>query len=287
MLGWDFIQQIGFRHFAEEVLSGRLPPWVGQGLSTYFGAARWTGDGLTAGDIPAALVTELRNLRKEQKLTPFDQVLGMNLMAWYQPAGQQQRNEQAWGMVQFLIHGDGGKYSRPFGNYVADAGKGTPPAEAFARNFGTDAKTFQARFEQWLAGPQAEPNAALATEATVATMTSFLARAAALKASAATFEEFLQSAKDKKVLPEWSKAPALWLPESLLTQCLQEAGKLSTWSVDTKRTPPALVLTESGGVTYTGSFSLPPGRRPTVKVERKEPKPAPPSRPATVPARSP
>jgi hypothetical protein len=199
---------------------------------------------------------------------------------------------KAWAVVQFLMHGDAGKYRAPFAGYLQACTKGDSAAGAFGKCFG-DTKAFEGRYQAWLASPQADANAAPLTQATVATLTSFLARGHSLKMKFPTAEDFFQAAKAGKVVVDAAKTPALWLPASLLSESLQNEDKLGTWSLDDKKALPALVLTEADGTTWTGSFTLPEGRHPSVKVERKDapkagavtPKPeAPASKPSAAPA---
>ena len=277
---WGNLQEVGFQHFADAALPGRAPVWAGCGLGIYYSLARWTGDGLVAGIIPADLIRQVQMDQKEGKAPPLDKVLPLDLQRWYQDPGQPDRTRKAWAMVHFLMHAEGGKYRPAFAGYVQECGKGGPPMPTFFKYFGADGKAFAAKYEQWLASPEAGASTALQTQAVVATMTSFLARAQFLKLKFAAVEEFFQAATEQKVLVDASKNAALWLPAGLLVQNLQEAQKLSAWGLDVKKVPPALVLTQQDGTVYTGTFQLQENRRPIVKVEKKEPKSQPASKPA-------
>jgi hypothetical protein len=279
-ISWGFVQEFAFQQFIDAALPSQAAPWTSDGLGSYFGNARWTGDGLVTGIIPAELIRQVQMDQREGKAPPLEKIL-VPTSGWLGGAGYLERHRKAWAMVQFLAHGDGGKYQQAFAGYVQAVAKGDSVTGAFAKIFGPDAKAFQTRYEQWLASPQAEVTPALQTQATVATLTSFLARGISRKLKFAAAEDFFQAAQDGNVLVEWSKSPVLWLPEGLLKQALDGADKLGAWKLDVKKIPPALVLTEADGTTYTGTFALPDGRRPIVKVERKEPKPAAASRPAT------
>jgi hypothetical protein len=243
-----------------------MAPWVYAGMATYYELARWTGDGLVTGNINADLARQVQMDQKEGKAPGLDKILPLDLIHWYQDAGAPERMRKSWAMIQFLAHGDGGKYRPSLAGYLQACAKGDSPVTSFG-----DAKTFETRYQQWLSSVQAEPNAVLQTQATVATLASFLARGHFLKMKFPTAEDFFQAARAGKVAVDGAKFPWLWLPANLLSENLKGAEKLGVWSLDDKKALPTLVLTEADGTIWTGSFTIPEGRHPIVKVERKEP----------------
>lgn len=279
---WYGIQSMGFEQFARRSGVGRIPQWTERGMCVYFGHALWTGDGMTAGTVPAFRLKRLREyLAKNDLLTPR-QIIELPFADWFTQR-KERNHDQAWSMVHYLMHAEGGKHAPVLWDYIKDTAgpRRANPWEAFAGRFGADGKAFDEAYRAWWKALPDDSSAGLKAEAAVATLTSFLARAHALKMKFATAEEFFQAARDGKIKLDWTKDPTMWLPDSLLTGALKGADRLGTWSLDVKKPLPVLVLTDSGGATFTGTFTLPPNRHPAVKVERKEPKTKPASQPAS------
>ena len=244
----------------------------------YFGCGLWTGDGMVTGVLEPSRLEKVRKYHKEGKILPFDKMLNISVRDWN--SDHIRNYYQAWSMVTFLVEGEGGKYRPAFDRFIMDIARKQSPPAAFARRFGGTAREFQKRYERWLTSDQAKPNEELKTRATVATLTSFLARAHFLRMKFEDVEEFLQAAREGRIRIDLKKQQRLWLPQSLLDKALKDAEKLQSWSLGKKANRPTLVLEQDDGTTFTGTFTLPTKRHPKVKVDIKRPRKPRPASPA-------
>jgi len=276
---WHVLQHEGFHQFAHAMISRRLPIWANEGMAEYFGHAIWTGDGMVSGIIPPTRMRRVQSLIRDKQTLRFSKMLDMSNQEW-NDAMSTRNYDQAWSMVHFLVHGDNGKYVKAFTDHINDISRGQSVALSFERRFGRDDRAFQARYEQWWTSLPANPTADNYTEAVVATLTSFLARARFLKMEFDKAEEFFKAAGEGKIQIDGAKHPRLWLPQSLVQDTLKKAPGLGEWSLGKKGNYPTLILTQADGATFTGAFKLPTNRHPEVLVELARPKPAPSSQPA-------
>jgi hypothetical protein len=278
---WHVVQHEGFHQFAHVVISSRLPVWVSEGLAEYFGEGIWTGDGIVTGVMPSSKLDRVQKSIKENQVLPFQEMVGINQKDWNDKVGTPDgtRNyEQAWAMVHFLVHAEDGKYRKEFSGFMVDVSRGKSARQAFADRFGGDMQAFEKRYRDWWASMGENPTADAHTQATVATLTSFLARGTAMGLKFQNAEDFFAAAKDGKLDVDPKKNPRLtylWLPPSLLTKTLPKAGALGEWSLQLpEKGTPKLLLKQAGGKTFTGTFALPPGKSPEVSVTMEAPKPA-------------
>ncbi len=159
----ETLQHEGFHQFAHAYIGRHLPVWVDEGLAEYF------SDGLVVGKkMKVGLATE-RRLRivqaaiRQKTVIAFDALLGMTGEQWHRnmtsgsPAGQLQYH-QAWSLVYFLIHGDGGRYRKAFESYLILVNKGRLSRTAFSQAFGTEnTEAFRQRWQRYVVG--LEPDA--------------------------------------------------------------------------------------------------------------------------------
>src|SRR5438132_13799290 len=124
-------------------------------------------------------------------------------------------------MVHFLAHGDGEKYRPAFAAMMIDLSRGRSFDNAWQDNFGS-ADGFEQRWKKfWLDLPD-NPSADLYAQATVARLTSFLARALAQKQVFRSFQEFHDAAKAGKLKISQND----WLPPILLATALADADDM-------------------------------------------------------------
>jgi len=248
---WKVIQHEGFHQFAATVISRKLPPWVNEGLAEYFGQAVWTGDNYITGLIPPSRLRRLQKAINGKRLRAFLEIITMTQTEWN--ARLERRNyDQAWSMVHFLVHGDGGKHQKSFARFINDVARGRPWRLVFIRRFGRDVDAFQQRYVRWWTSLGENPTAGKYTLAIVQTLTSYLARASARRQRLDDAEDFFRIAR----AGELKAPPEQWLPPRLLDETLKQAQELGTWSLDTGRSPPGLVLVRPDGVAFTGRFVL-------------------------------
>jgi hypothetical protein len=248
---WQIVQHEGFHQFVGQVMGGKLPTWVEEGLAEYFGEALWTGDAYVTGVIPDERLARVKECIAKGEFLPFDRMVAMTDAQWI--ATLDIKNyDQAWAMVHFLVHGDGGKYRKAFSDFLRDCSTGTPAPVAFKQRFGADTKVFEERFRAFWTGLGDKPSNDTRATTAVQTATSFLARALAAKQAFKTWDEFLTAAKAGAL----QCPPDAWLPKSLLQSALASpAAAGGTWSLDPSGRTLRVVFTRTDGTVFTGSFT--------------------------------
>lgn len=251
---WHVVQHEGFHQFAAAVIRGEIPTWLNEGIAEYFGESLFTGDGFVSGVIPS---WRLKRVQEELKTNTFKSVKQMMLLphdAWNNNLSIV-NYDQAWSMVQFLAHGDNGRYQQPFVNFMKLIGRGVPWPNAWRQTFG-DASGFEQQWrDYWLNLPE-NPTADLYAQATTASLNSFLARAIAQKQHFATFDEFLSAAEAHQV--KTSDSMDEWLPPSLLEQALAwvKNSDAVQWSLVTSEKTPQISATLPDGNRLLGAYAL-------------------------------
>ncbi len=258
---WEVVQHEGFHQFANTVISRRLPVWVGEGLAEYFGHGIWTGDNFVTGMIPPTRLERVKEMIKDKRLLPLVELITMTHTQW-NAALRKDNYDQAWSMVHFLVHGDGGKYQKAFASFVNDIAAHRPWKLAFTRRFGRDLDAFQRRYSEWWTSLNEDPTAEKYVLATVQTLTSYLARSWGQGQRFNDAEAFFRTAR----AGELKMDPERWLPPKLLRKAMEEAGQLKTWSLETGSPRPTLVLSTPKGTRFTGTFTLHRGRSEKVEV---------------------
>ncbi|MCY2929108.1 MAG: DUF1570 domain-containing protein [Planctomycetota bacterium] len=269
---WHVVQHEGFHQFVHMTMSGDIPIWSNEGLAEYFGEGIWTGDTFVLGVVPERRLRRVVKLiEQDRMMTPLD-MMKLTHEDWN--FGLSGRNyDQAWSMVHFLAHGDGGKYQNAYAAFLGAVAKGQPWEKAWIDRFGRDTDKFRNVYSAWWKAQGANPPTEPQTRALVHTMTSFLARAAVLKLKFETSAEFFAAAKDGKLKLDPVKQVALWLPEALLSGALAKVPKAGDWSLDTKAAP-KLLLTDPQGGKFVGSYILGEGKVTTQVAYTPPPKSA-------------
>jgi len=284
---WYVVQHEGFHQFVHMVIGGQIPIWVNEGMAEYFGQGVWTGDGFVTGVIPPGRLKSLQGYIREEKLTPFREMLLMTHTKWSgdltdsdKPGdadGTKKTGEtdddrarrarinydQAWSMVHFLVHAHNGKYRKPFSSMIRDISRGRNGATAFQSRFGRNLKAFEKRYKDWWLSQPEHPTSDLYIQAVVETLTSFLARAVSQGQKFATAEAFFSEARAGTLKSHKTQ----WLPPSLLNNALLYARPWKKgWSLENVGRVPKLILTWSDGKTFTGTFTHARGKADRVKV---------------------
>ena len=251
---WHVLQHEGFHQFADAVIGGQRPVWVNEGIAEYFGEALFSGDGFTTGIIPQWRLKRMRDEFRQRKFLSIDQMMQLSLDEWN--SNLSIRNyDQGWSMVHFLIHGDGGRYRDAFGRFMIDLGHNRAWKDAWKDNFG-DTTGFEDRWREYWTRLPDNPSASLYTKNTVATLTSFLARATAQKQTFANYEAFADAARAGKP----SIAKAQWLPPSLLGSAIADADEMAKrgakWTLSESKPSPKLICELKSGKRFVGQFKL-------------------------------
>ncbi len=260
---WRTMQHEGFHQFAHSVIGGNIPPWVDEGLAEYFGDALFTGDGYVTGGIPPMRLAYLRHLMKEEQLVPARRLLTLEREIWntHVTSGSNQAGpnyQQAWSMVYFLAHAENGRYREAFDRFIREVSTGQQWDTVWMRVFGGDPADFEQRWrEYWIGLPQ-NPTERLYAEATVATMTSYFARAFSRRQQFEDAREFFDAARAGTL----ASHPNDWLPPSLLARELKRVDEVGEWSIERRTGQTRLVctLSKGDGAALVGTFKIENGR---------------------------
>ncbi len=269
---WRIVQHEGFHQFADTVISPDLPAWLSEGLAEYFGEAIWTGDGYVTGVISNERLKRIRGMIKADNLRPTDDMAELTIPQWNMRL-QKRDYDQAWSMVHYLVHAENGKYQKSFAKFVNDIVAGRPRSFAFINRFG-EFGYFKRRYTEWWLALAENPTAEKYDLATVQTLMSFLARAAAEGQSFKDFSAFTSAARGGSLRYPKNQ----WLPQSLLTGALKRAGSAGKWSLRETKTLIALFLRKSDGTLIKGTLAKADGRVGKVNVSVIRPVPVKPPR---------
>lgn len=264
---WHVIQHEGFHQFAYFAIAKNLPLWVNEGLAEYFGEARFTGDGMVSGLVPEGRRRRVVEMIKKGTHHSFGEILTISNQQWAKEMAIA-NYDQAWSMVHFMAEGEGGKYQKALLNYMTALGKGIPEEKAWTAAVGQNAtKDFEAAWKRyWLAMP-VNPTEQLYAQARMMTLASFLARSRAAGQNWATARDFVAAAKAGKIRIDGD--PAIWLPDSLLEEAVEEAGDDASMKLDWLPGGfPRLARQYPDGTTVVVTYSM-QGKRPRTVAETR------------------
>jgi hypothetical protein len=260
---WHVVQHEAFHQFAAATTGTEFPAWLNEGLGEYFGEALFTGDGYTAGVVPAWRVARVKRSLKDGAFEPLAGFARVSQEQWNKQMTLA-RYDQAWSLVQFLLHAEEGKHRGRLVRYVKSLGGGRPAEQAWAEAFGDWVALESAWKTYWQKMP-AEGTQEVYAEAAVATVTSFLARAVAAGQQFDSFDDFTRLAAAGDLRCD----PRDWLPPYLLKRALDEAGE-SGMKYRLAGTGKATALTARlpDGTELVGRITLLNGRVHSVAVTR-------------------
>jgi hypothetical protein len=259
---WHAVQHEGFHQFVSVAIGGGIPMWANEGLAEYFGEGLFTGDQFITGFIPQGRLERMRQTFKRGKFKTLRDMMLLRPEVWNADLSHE-NYDQAWSMVQFLAHGEKGKYQSAFIGFLRDVSHHTNWEEAWVKNFGGDVQAFQERWEEYWAGLPENPTLDLYAEASVSALTSFYARAFAQRQQFESVDDFFAAAEAKRL--KCSKQD--WLPASLLTDALRRAPLVGEWSQVRKAGHRLLVCETPTGTVLEGSFVLDGSRVDSVSVK--------------------
>ena len=129
-----------FHQFAHTRFTNRLPQWVNEGLAEYFEHTTYINGAIVPGQVGKNELQRLQQLVRSNTYFPFIEMMRMSSLQWGQgmkgPRGPDQYL-QAWSMVHFLIHGDGGSHAGQFDRFLMLMSEGMDDEEAFVKAFVT------------------------------------------------------------------------------------------------------------------------------------------------------
>jgi hypothetical protein len=264
---WRVVQHEGFHQFAMNVIRGDLPVWVNEGLAEYFGEGIFTGDDMMTGVIPNRRLARVRESIRAGRFKTLDAMMRLSLDEWNREMDAT-NYDQAWSMVQFLAHGDGGKYQKAFIAFMNALGRGKGKTEAWKIAFG-DGRGFEDRWREHWTKLEEGSTDELYRRASVATITSFLARATAAGQSFESMQDFARAASEDQLKTN----PEDTLPRSILATAMNDLGKRlndgQTFAIEKlpDEKMPSVVSDAPGAARLVGRFRLRNGRVQRVWVE--------------------
>lgn len=247
---WRLIQHEGFHQFVRNVIRGDFPIWVNEGMAEYFGEAIYTGDGFVTGVIPASRAERIKawiggghalSVKGMMTLSHEAWNVNLNLINY----------DQAWSMIQFLAHADGGRYQKPLNAFITAVSRGQNWEAAWNGSFGSGTREFERQWKDYWSELPPEPTSDLYAQACVATLTSFYARAFSQRQVFSSAAAFFEAGRAGELKADKSD----WLPRSLLDRELRRAPQLGSWQVR-KRAGYELVCTLEDGAEVVGTFKI-------------------------------
>lgn len=293
---WQRVQHEAFHQFAASVIRGSIPTWVNEGLAEYFGLAIFTGDGFTTGLVPPGRLVRLKAEIRLGRLKPFSQIMTLSNHDWNDNLTME-NYDQAWSMIHFLVHADNHRYVQALNGFMTDIGSGVAYPQAWVRNFGRDVDAFEGRWRKYWMDMGPNPTADGYVEATVATLTSFMARAAAQGQQFREFHSFAVAAEENRL----AMSDADWLPPSLLQAAMgmTRRPEFGHWGLITNNPRQPQVVCILDGNKFLGVYSIRNGHPESMEVQissvssgkpiaavAASPPPSPASRPVSRPASS-
>jgi hypothetical protein len=257
---WHIVQHEGFHQFAHAVIGGEIPMWADEGLAEYFGEGLFTGDGFVTGLIPQARLVRVRAALRDHQYRPLREFVAITREQWNARI-EMKDYDQAWSLVHFFAHGDEGRLQKPFNTFMREVGGGGDADQAFNRYLKPIPRLEERWRDWWLALPD-DPTTEGYARATLATLTSFLARAHARGQAFAGFDALIKTPADQIRQQEDD-----WLPPSLFTRAIEEAKGAEFVLVKSADRPPSIVATLKDGTRLAGRFAIKDGHPESVRVE--------------------
>ncbi len=147
--------------FVDHVVGGRLPIWTNEGLAEYFEEStldKRSGQ-LRLGRVPAWRLKALRKAKKKGTWMPVSRLLAIGGREWSDNVRRGSSNAQygqAWLLCHFLIHGDGGAYTKLFDRYLGLLDESVGGEAAFKRVFGGDLAPLESKLGAYLGSLKAK-----------------------------------------------------------------------------------------------------------------------------------
>lgn len=271
---WHTIQHEGFHQFARSVIGGQLPPWVNEGLAEYFGEGVYCGDGFVTGAIPGYRLKRIKQSIEEKQFLPMSEFMRMSQEQWNGRLTEQ-NYDQAWSIVQFLAHGDNGKYQNAFNGFMIELGRGGLWQPAWDKAFGRGDGFEQAWQAWWM---KQTDNPTLDIYATIAArmLANYSSRATSQKQAFENIEALHAAVRRGGVKTH----PADALPPGLANDCADLVANLTQVGVHfafdwpkkgPAQFPTAIVATLPDGKTVTASVTVRGTRAGPVSITTKKP----------------
>lgn len=164
------LQHEAFHQFAADTFKKTpLPMWLNEGMAQYFEEGLWTGNGFALGQVPPRRVRQLKADIRAKRLSSFQDFMALSGEQWSKALGTHSSTRgatqynQAWAMVHFLVNdlepSGQPKYRQRLVHLLELLKDGTPADKAFPQAFSANYDGFQARFLEWAAKLEPNPQA--------------------------------------------------------------------------------------------------------------------------------
>jgi len=152
----------GFHQFMYFQVSRDCPIWLNEGMAEYFSEATWNGQGFITGLVPTIRLFTVQQALKNGNYVRLSEFFKMGLDQWLQHVSTDTRRasvhySEAWSVVQFLLHADGGRYAPMLAQFVKEISQGIGQEQAFERCFGTTIGRFEAAWARYVMSLQPSP----------------------------------------------------------------------------------------------------------------------------------
>ena len=262
---WHAVQHEGFHQFADQVIGKGLPIWANEGLAEYFAESIFTGDTFVQGVVPQWRLERVRATLKADGFMPLRELLGLSHAEWNKRISVT-NYDHVWSLTHFLVHAERGALQERFVAFLKAASGGADDGfETHVERI----EIIEAKWKAYWAALPDDPTADLYAEATLRTLSSFLARATARRQRFDSFDAFIATARSDGL----KTTETDWLPPSLLKVAgarvgeLQKTGAKLEMLSDAPR-PPSIIYSDRKGVEMVGRFTLKGARVDQVIVER-------------------
>jgi hypothetical protein len=249
-----------------------MPIWVNEGLAEYFGEAVYTGDGFVSGAIPRGRLARVQKLIDDNKFRTVDSMMLLSHQRWNAELDVT-NYDQAWAMVNFLAHGEDGKYQKAFGRFMVQLNRGRPYQAAWRDTFGS-ADGFDDKFRGWWTAEERDASVDVYARAAAQMLASYLGRAASQKQTFTELDPLLTAIENGEI--KWHKSDAL--PTSLARDCVelsralvQNGATITVGQIPSDKNPrltnPGVKCVLPDGTTITAPYKLKGARMGSVSSE--------------------
>jgi hypothetical protein len=180
-----------------QVIGGNIPTWVNEGLAEYFGEGLFTGDGFVTGIVSEWRLNRVKASLDSNRFLPLVEMMNLSHEQWNADVNVL-NYDQAWSMVHFLAHGEGGRYQPALGSFMVQISRGKSWQEAWKQTFGETSGFEQQWRKYWTELPD-DSTIDRYIQANVAIWTSYLARAVSQKQTFESFDALLEAGARKQL----------------------------------------------------------------------------------------
>ena len=152
---YETLRHEGMHQFLYQRIGDTLPTWLNEGMAEWFGYALETDRGFEMGLADPRAIARLRRAAEADTLLPLASLLTLSQGEWNErlrsgEAGGQY--DQAWSVVHFLAHADGGRYAGMLDQLLGLFWQGYDPPRAVRTVFGADLAPMESKWKAYIDG---------------------------------------------------------------------------------------------------------------------------------------